>query len=181
LLAGGRIYGIEIQDYHLDFFGLDVPGLIAALRPLGFSRFVVLDRQDQLRKVVSHLIALDRKAHHIGPGDKAQGGKIGIVTDRVYVGHRFRTLADVLKSYAAFLGAVRAQLAHDDVLELDYETHVENDPYDAYRRMCDWIGIGKTAAQPLREMVANYDEMQAYLVAADMDPADKRSAMRAGG
>lgn len=190
LLAGGRIYGIEIQDYHLDFFGLDVAGLIAALRPLGFTQFVVLDRKDQVRKVVSHIVALDRHTHHIHPGEQIRGGKVQIVPERVYVGHRFRTMAKVLKSYELFLVEARTELAQGNVLELDYETHVENNPHDGYRRICHSIGVeprepnvnfGKTAPQPLSQIVANFDEMTAYLEARDLIAPHKHATEHAEG
>src|SRR5206468_5472313 len=40
LVAGARIYGLEVQGYHLDMMRTSALQLLRQLKPLGFNRFV---------------------------------------------------------------------------------------------------------------------------------------------
>lgn len=175
--SGSNIFGIEVQDYHLDFFGIDMATLVARLRELGFTRFVILDRRDQLRKVTSHLLAQERGVHHLFAPRSNLQRRVTIGIDRLYSGHRFRSLDDVLESYAEFFGAARDELREDDVLEIDYETHIENNPFDGYELICRHIHLEprnptikfiKTAPQPLCDLIENHDEVMAYLAGREV-------------
>lgn len=183
--AGGKVFGIEIQDYHLDFFGIDIATLVARLRPLGFTRFVILDRRDQLRKVTSHVLAQERGFHHLSAPRADLKKRVHLSIDRIYAGHRFRSLDDVLESYSEFFVNAREELRDDGVLQLEYETHVESDPLNAYALICRHIGVEpqapeikfvKTAPQPLSELLENHDEVVAFL--ASRRPEQRKTGSR---
>ena len=165
--CGGRIFGTELQDYHLKMLGLSLPEMIERLRPLGFTKFILLER-NHLRKIVSHLIATQKRRHHVGAATKVEVDPIQINPERIYIGHKSTTLREVLEQYAEFARSARAALRKQDLLELSYEEHIETDPNVAAAKVCEFLGLpshrasikfGKTTNVPLSAAVKNYAEV----------------------
>lgn len=170
--SGGRIFGIEIQDYQLAMIGADCESFLNEMRALGFTRFVILER-NPIRKLVSHVAATQRGQHHAQLNEKVKDQKVSINCDRLYYGHTFTTLEDVLEGSDAFFAAFYALLAHDHVLRLSYETHLEDTPVVAYEAVCRYlelepqrpqITLKKTTTRNLADLVENYAEVEARLL-----------------
>ncbi len=169
--CGNRIFGTELQDYHLDMLGASLPDMIEQLRRVGFTKFILLER-NYLRKIVSHLVATQKRRHHVSAETKVTVDPIRINPDRIYIGHTFTTLQNVLEQYRSFAEAARANVNGGDLLELSYESDIETDPNVACARVCDFLGVethqaaikfGKTTNVPLNEVVENYSEVASAL------------------
>ena len=165
--AGGRIFGTEIQDYHIEMMGTTVPEYIERLKSLGFDTFVFLDR-NYMRKVVSGLVAVERKSFHVANKEAVTRDKIKIDPQRGYIGHRFTSILETLDQYKRFKADMESALADDPVLYLTYEEHLRDDPRVASTLICEFMGLqphtpqikyGKTTAFPLQDIVENYDEL----------------------
>ncbi len=178
LLCGSRIFGAEIQDYHLEMVGGSLSDLIARLRLLGFTRFIVLERSNTLRRVVSSVVATQRSTFHVAKSEKVQNPTVSIDPDRVYLCHRYTRLVDSLDASRRFLDDARAQLRNEPLLELYYERDIEEDPRKAHEMICRFLDLapeesevtlGRTTPQPLHATLENYDEISALL--ADTDHA----------
>ena len=168
-LSGGRVFGLEVQDYHLEMLGTDAASLLGELRALGFTRFVILNR-NPIRKLVSHIAATTRGQHHAGVGETVKAQKVSIDCDRVYVGHRFVSLEGALEQFEAFFDAFEEALEGEEVLRLSYAAHVEASPLVAYEAICGYLGLTpeepaitlrKTTNRNLADVIENYAEFEA--------------------
>jgi LPS sulfotransferase NodH len=173
LLGGDLIYGLEIQGYHLEMMSADTATVLARLGALGFDRYLVLERSNPIRQVVSQLVALDRGKHHIAQGTHVGRVKLKIEPERLYIGHRIQSLDEVLRGYDSFLDSLTCQLAGRSLLYLNYERDIEDDPRRAYEMVCRFLGLqpqrpkirlGKTTAYPLTELIGNFSAVRDYLV-----------------
>ncbi len=166
--SGNRIFGTEIQDYHLKMVGLELPEFLAALRPKGFTKFIYLDR-NYMRKVVSHIVATERNKFHIGTKTKLKKTGFELDPDMIYIGHRLTSLLEALQQYDDFASDVSKALPKKDLLHLRYEDDIENDPHQAARKVCKFLDIkfhkpkvnfGKTTTRSLKEILENYEEIE---------------------
>lgn len=172
LFGGSRICRVEVEGYHLEMMGSTASDVVEKLEPLGFSRFVLLRRQSTFRQIASQLVALERGAHHVGQADPLERVSVRMNPERMYIGHRFQSLDEVLSGYEAFWSSVRDALAGRIVLELIYERDIQDDPFLAYRLVCEFVGVqpespqvrlAKTTNHPLPEIIENLEELRAYL------------------
>lgn len=170
---GGRsIYGMELQDYHLKFIKSSVGDFISELRPLGFNRFIYLDRHP-IRKLVSHLIATKKGEWHIGANQRASKPKIRINPDRIYIGHSFSNLFDSLNQMTQFREDSIRNVNGEKYLELSYDDDIKSDPSVAASKICTHLGIpdhqprikfAKTADSKLSDLIENYEEIERVLL-----------------
>lgn len=159
-------YGWEMKPNHFRLAELDRAACIEQLKVMGYDRFIVLRRKSLLRQFLSMRLLKsqeDRSRTHVRADDDVQRRQIDIDT-------------------LAFLNFARVQeedfndLAHDlageQVLQLTYEDHIEQDPRNAQRRVCDFMGVAPHEARvtlrrgnpfPLREIIRNYDEVASDL------------------
>ncbi len=172
-LSGGRHFGLEVQDYHLKMIGTDCEAFLGELRRLGFSKFVILTR-NPVRKLVSHVVATKRGQHHAQIGESVRREKVRINLDRVYVGHCFVSVEEVLEQFDEFFGSFEKLLANEDALRLSYADHVEESPLVAYDAICRYLGLEpqqpaitlrKTTQRDLDEVIENYGEFKERMLA----------------
>jgi hypothetical protein len=169
--AAGRIFGAELQDYHIEMMGTDIESYLQRLRNLGFDRFVFLER-NYLRKIASHLVATRRDRFHVDQGIKLTPQPIRINVSRVYIGHRFTTLLEAMQQYRAFFQKAEAAIAGAQILKLSYESDIQNGPQSAVDKLCEFLGLpphrpvvnfGKTTDLPLDQVIENFDEVVDYI------------------
>lgn len=170
--AGGKIFGTEVQDYHVLMMGTDIRQFIRRLKALGFTRFVFLER-NYMRKIASTVVATKRGKFHLKSGQRLKRTKVRINPERVYIGHRFRTLKQVLNQYRDFRTAALDELRHDKLLHLQYEKDIKFGPEVAARRACEFldlplhepdINFRKTTNVPLGDVIENIEEVQEAFV-----------------
>jgi hypothetical protein len=170
--AGERIYGFEIKFFHLKVTHVALPSYVTALHGLGFSHYVLLQRRNTLRKLVSSVIGHQRARWH-QPADRGTSLiRISLDVNNVAIDRERKPLLAYLQDYETNFKAL-AQLLHDrHVLHLSYEEDVSADPQIAYGCVCDFLGLerypaiiryGKTNPFPLRAMIANFDEVEGVL------------------
>lgn len=170
--SAGRIYGIEIQDYHMDFINCSVEDFLINIKEMGFSKFIYLDRHP-IRKMISHLVATQNNEWHINRNQRASRSKIHIVHDRIYIGHRFTTVKESLDQMIKFKEKSIQFLGADHILKLDYDTDIKFDPMEALSKVCAHLEIpenkpklkfAKTADLQLSDLVENYSEVESALL-----------------
>ena len=171
-LSGGRHFGLEIQDYQLAMMEADCASFLEEIRKLGFSKFIILDR-NPIRKLISHIIAVDRGQHHATAKDKVTNRKTAINPDRVYAGHRIVTFEDALAQYEDFLATFESLLQGEEVLRLSYAEHIEESPLVAYEEVCRFLGLEpqspaitlrKTTQRNLADVIENYAELESRVL-----------------
>jgi len=166
--AGNRIFGTEIQDYHLEMMGTDLGAFLDKIRPLGFDTFIYLNR-NYIRKIVSGLVAVKRNSFHVGAATSTKKPKLHIDPNRSYIGHRFTSIMDALNLYKKFHTDMERALQGEEILNLTYEEDIQNNPLVAAQKICDFanlprhtpkIKFGKTTNFPLSDIIENYDEIR---------------------
>lgn len=165
--AGNRVFGTEIQDYHLKMIGMTLEEFIQELKILGFTKFIFLDR-NYMRKVVSHIVATERKKFHVSSNSRTRNISVRINPDKIYIGHQFKSLLSALESYQSFFTEASKVLENEDSLFLTYENDIQNTPAPAVEKSCSLLDLpvhnykvnfSKTTNIPLHQVIENYDEV----------------------
>ena len=167
-LSAGRIYCAELQLYQLEMLQTTLPDFLAAIETIGFDRFILLNRRNHLRKIVSHMIATTYDRHHVKRASVKSAPVTRVNPQRCFVGHQMHPLVKRIDDYEGFFEEATRLLQDRTVLHLDYDADISDDPMTAYRRTCDFlnvahhpttIGLKKTANFPLFELIENYDDV----------------------
>jgi hypothetical protein len=169
------IYGFEAKLAQVARTGLSLPQFITAMKNLEFEHFILLRRRNHLRVIISDLVAKQQGYWH----QKAQGSlvssaplqvevdvnliKMGVSSKRAQL-----PLLEHLHAAEEDFSQLNLLLEGQAVLNLVYEDHIERDPTDAYRQVCNFLNImpaevkvqlRKTNPRPVRELVSNYAEL----------------------
>lgn len=165
-------YGFEIKPYHARLVKLPMEKLINSLDALGFTHFVLLQRRNSLRKIVSSLAANTTKRWHVPAGTVVPMTKLRLNVNQVCIDCAEKPLLELLREYQADMRDIEQRLIGRSVLKLGYEDDIETDPLKGYRKMCDFLGfshvpavikLGRTTPFLLRDVLENHDEVAAAL------------------
>lgn len=128
---------------------------------VGVDKIVLLKRNNYLRRTISGMVA-ERSGiyHHIGPST-IQNNPVSIELDTLYwfVSSEFKEIDDWYENVEELSDMV-----------ITYEDNIQNDPKDAYRKMCEFMGLApnpkvdthykKTNPLPASVMIKNQDDLQ---------------------
>lgn len=163
--ARNRTYGFSLKGLH----GYQTTErMVEELRRAGFDCFVILERRNVLRWLVSAEVGTRDKVWHIDPAKQRVLRTLAIP---LYYsdGESLRQRLEALEQWYAQL---RTCLEGSNVLNLAYEDHILSTPVNAYSQVCNFIGVEVTSAIiahgvvnpfPLRKMILNFDEVKAHL------------------
>ena len=171
------LYGFEFKAYHAILVGRSLAEMIAAYRAAGVGKFVVLRRENTLRKVASTAVArVTGRFHRTGrdrpPPAPDTPTRVRIDPQAHFLDSETRPLVEFLEGFERFFEELDVLLADADVLKLSYEADIAADPVVAYRRTCRWLDIAPmppvmrfavTTPFPLTEVIENYEEVVAAL------------------
>lgn len=170
--AGWDWYGFEVKPYHLVWteYGWTDEGLarfVDALRDVGFASFIVLDRRNRLRKLVSSAVAHARGRSVYRTDEEPELVRVRLGVEQIGFGRLRRMgLVELLAGYDRDLETLKHLLP--EALHLTYEDHIEADPLIAYRAVCDFLGLHpvdvtvrhrKATPYPLEDVLENYEEV----------------------
>ena len=170
--ADKPIYGFELKFYHLQLFGVALEDFLSLLDALEFRHFVVLERRNALRKIVSSLVAQQKNKYRQPSGEQASLTRVRLDVDALHVDRTTGPLVGFLQTYQERFRRLDQLLAGRSVLRLTYEDDIEPDPRIGYRRACEFLGIapqpvdvrlGKSNPFPLAEILLNCTEVQQAL------------------
>ncbi len=143
------------------------------LRELGFSRFVLLRRDNLLRRYLSLRLAQSSARWHARDGREATTAEPARIHLAVRdLGPRFPDLLAQFAAIEQFYDHLRRVHAGDPVLELAYEQHIEPDPLIAYRDVAEFLGlrtfqptvrVTRLNARTVQQCVTNFDEVAELL------------------
>jgi hypothetical protein len=164
------IYGFEAIFFHLRSYRITLRQFLDAARGMGVGRFIILQRRNTLRTVVSGTMARQSRQTHLAVDAEPAPQRITI--KGVGVGRGKGPLLGLLQSYERAFGRLEALLAQHERLTLFYEDDILPGPLAAYRRVCEFLGVepagpevhfGRTTPFPLEQVVANMDELRSAL------------------
>jgi hypothetical protein len=173
--AGHRTFGFEtkfLDEHHLKVIGLDLESYIDALSRLGFDRYVVLTRRNILRRLVSGIVLRETGRAHVLATQAHERRRFHLDLNGIPLGARSFDVVDAIQMIEEGHERLSRALAGKKVCELNYEDHISDDPFVAYRRLMTFMGLEpgqptiafrKTNPDPLSETIENYDELLAAL------------------
>jgi hypothetical protein len=167
------LYGFEFKAYHALLVKRTLADMIGAYRDAGVDRFIVLRRENSLRKVASTAVArITGRFHRTGtsapPAQPDKPTRIRIDPEAHFIDSETRPLVEFLDGFDRFFDELDGLLDQSEVLKLTYEGDIAEDPQVAYRKVCRWLNIAPhpvtmrfavTTPFPLREVIDNYDEV----------------------
>lgn len=171
-----KIYGFEtayLPQQHLreEWINMELEEYVGLLRQIGFSKFIVLHRNNYLRKLVSLLVANKNNELHTTREIK-RATKIEINIEACSIGKKHLPLLELFRTADASFSRLKSILPKDKSIFLFYEEDILQDPEIAYEKICDFTGIKKesphvrlkrTNAFSLEDIIQNIDEVKALL------------------
>lgn len=172
--ASHRVFfGCEVKPYHMSLTGHTAESFINMAKSVGFTHFVILDRKNRLRKIVSSVIAhRNTELFHFYGKKQAKLEKVEIDTEDVKIDFASKPLIKYLEDFDQQIQDIHSVLAGSNVLNISYEEDIEGDPHIAYNRICDFLNIdrqqvsvklSRTNPFPVADMIENIDEVRSAL------------------
>lgn len=167
-----KTYGFEIKPYHFRLINMPMKKYLTEIEMLGFQHFILLDRKNKLRKIISSIKAKKSGIYHLKKGSKPQLEKITIPIDNIQIDHESKSLINFIDKYQKDVDVINKNLEGKKILKLTYEDDIENDPLKAYSKICDFIGVkitkptislSKTTPFSIRDLIENFDEVASCL------------------
>jgi hypothetical protein len=168
-----HFYGFEIKPFHFRLIGYRPSAFLRHLDALGYTHFILLDRKNRLRIIVSSIVAHQDGRYHIGHGTVPKLKRVHVDVEDVRNDFDAKPLVRYLSEYDAQIHELEALLEGRRLLRLAYEEDIQADPQQAYHRSCEFLGIRPADASvrlarinpfPLREMIENFEEVKAALL-----------------
>ncbi len=171
-----RTYGFEtkyLPQLHLSAqcINMTLHQYLELLRELRFTKYIVLDRRNYLRRAISAAVARTSSSWH--SSDAASGPtRVHIDVDAFRTWNETEPLVRLFERMDESSQLLHDQLRGDDALYLVYEQDIMNDPIDAYRKICDFVGVQprnprptfqRTNPFPIDSMISNLDEVTGAL------------------
>ena len=169
------IFGFEtkyLPQQHLSprCINMDPASYIELLRDMGFDKYLLLHRNNYLRRFISAKVGVQTRTWH-SQHEIASPTKVRLRTDSFGI-----TGQPILKAFETLDKAVaelRCILENEDALEINYEEDILNDPRIAYVKVCQFLGIPdqnpdihyvRTNPFKCADLIINYDEVERILV-----------------
>ena len=175
-LAGKRCYGFETQPPQVEYLDITLHEYIEKLEKLQFHHFLLLERKNHLRRIVSMLVARENSQWHLHPGEVAPPTRIELDVDGLQLNRgrdtQARSLVEQLEREQQTIDALERTLRSRSFLYLSYEDDLETRPQVAYERVCEFINVpahpvqvrfAKTNPRKLSEIVVNFSQVERAL------------------
>jgi LPS sulfotransferase NodH len=168
------VFGFEFKPYHIRIMGMDYEKLFSTLDSMNFTHYIVLDRTNRLRTIVSNLYAMQtNNKFHADEKEHPEKRTIRVNINKVRIDFEDKSVLQFLKDYDQQFIDCLAALGNRKTLQLTYENDIEHDPRKAYDKVCNFIDIAsktdipinlkKTTPFPLNELIDNFAELKSHL------------------
>lgn len=164
-----QIFEIKFLQYqHPGIFGMKLPELLSLFHEHGFHKFIVLERSNYLRRMVSHCVAQQTKVYQIKGDGEAQLNQIYLNTKEIDVGSGKHSLIGWLNIISDAYTDIRTLLTNESFLEVGYEKDIQISVLPAYVKICEYLEVRpeevkvqlkRTNPFPLQKIILNYDEV----------------------
>ena len=181
LRVGKKGYGFETQLSQLELLDMNLAQYIQRLQRLKFGHFIIIERKNQLRRIVSTVIGRKTlKWHKRADEAPSRPERITLDTDCLQLGRdpEPRRLIFHLQREQERMQGLKQAFSDLRVLHLTYEDDIAEDPKQAYRRVCKYVGVdchdvsvrfSKTNPYNLRELLINFEEVKNALSGTAFD------------
>ncbi|MFW6152673.1 MAG: hypothetical protein ACOC6C_06825, partial [Verrucomicrobiota bacterium] len=173
-----KVFGFETkflpeQQLRARWIGLPLRSYILLLQKIGFTRFILLRRNNYLRRAASVLIGQQTKTWRITKNAKSVT-RVRINPEAFPVGNAVKPLLTHFRELDENYATAANMLRDSTLLELEYEKHILANPAVAYRMSCEFLDVEpltdsvkirsrKINPFPLELMIENYSEITSIL------------------
>jgi hypothetical protein len=175
-MAGRRCYGFETQPTQVEPIDMTLTDYVQRLEHLGFDHFVLLERRNHLRRIVSILRGHQSSQWHLQNGSTQSKVRFKLDVDECSLDWgtdtEQRSLIAHLQRSEKVTDTLKQILSSRRHLFLTYEDDIISQPEIAYRRACDFAGIDyqpvnvrfkKTNPDDLSDVLTNFSEVEQTL------------------
>lgn len=175
-LAGTGFYLFEVKPYHLQFFDVGMETFVEHLADIGVTHFIILERRNYLRKIVSSLVAQSATgSYSVAAGAQPVLNRVVLNVEKVAIdlGVSPKPLLAYLSEYGNQFAKLRRILRDEVVLDMTYEEDLLRDVTNGYRSVIRFLRLKEHPVAPrygranpfqLSEMIVNFEEVQETLV-----------------
>lgn len=172
LSGKNQYYGCEIKFFHIERMGNSLQEFFNDLEAMGFTHFIVLERKNYLRKIISSVIASNSGVWHKASSEQAKQYTVELDIDKVCIDDKSQSLCSFLESYTSDFEHLREVIKNRRNLWLCYEEDLQNDPLIAYQKICQFlqkevdsidIRYNRTNPYPVNTLVDNFEEVAGAL------------------
>jgi hypothetical protein len=176
LFSGARYYGFEIKFYNLRCYGIETQVFVDEIEKLGIERFILLERRNYLRKIVSSVVAEKAGKYHLRIGSNPEFVRVKIEVDELDLDYDRKSLLDHLRGFRDDVLNFQRIMNGRGFLKLTYEDDIMQDPMKTSIQVCEFLGISPAPAVirytrstpfPLRDVVANFREVETALAGTE--------------
>jgi hypothetical protein len=171
-----KIYGFEtkyLPQQHLSStcINMALEDYISCLRHLGFTRFIVLHRENYLRRAISVEVARKTKVLHSNNEVKS-ATKVVIDINAFQTGVRKEPLLELFHCIDENYRKLCDMLLPDEAIFLSFEQDIQEYPRKAYLKVCRFLDIKdacpkinfkRTNPFSYEELIENFDEVKAAI------------------
>lgn len=176
--SGRKYYGCEVKFFQLALVNLSQKDFIQATREFGFKHFIILERKNYLRAIVSSIILHQNNVIQVKAEKKSGIKKIHMDVNNVEIDRASKPLIRHLTEYTRDFNELKSLLAETGYLYLTYEDDIETSPITGYNKTCRFLEIqqhkpvierGKMNPFPLSETIVNFQEVETCLKGTDFE------------
>lgn len=172
--SGYHYFGFEIKPFNNRVLNYNMSNFIHDIENKGFNYFIILDRKNRLRKILSSIIAHQHlnKWHNIKEKQNKLI-KLKVNLNRVEIDFDSKPLIKYLEDYDKQFNELNQLLDNKkNLLKLYYEDDIQIDPKLAYIKICTFLGVSpmkldvplkRTNPYQIESMVINFSELEVYL------------------
>ncbi len=157
--AGRYCYGFEMKYRHMCQLNIAKKEFLENVSNLGYAHFILLERRNLLRRIISQRILLKAGFAHLRNGQKPELYSVHLDT---------KDLLKTLELAEREVIEMQKLLQGKSFVHLIYEQDILSDPLIAYEKVCVFLGLSVHPLKPrlrrtnpfmLHEMLSNYQEV----------------------
>ena len=170
-----KYYGFEsiMQHFNKKYLNMEVANYLEILKKLGVTHFINLQRKNYLRKNISNLITAKTRKFQ-----SKQDARLIKVVIPINNSNQENSLIKEYNNLEGYYEKIGFLLEKENSIKLTYEDDILQNPYVAYQKIIDFIGLDSFKPQitlkkqnpfSLTEMIENYDEVEKTLIGTNYE------------
>jgi hypothetical protein len=174
--SGARYYGFEIKFFHLRWYGVEPTVFVDEIERMGVDHFILLERRNYLRKIVSSVVARQTGKYHLPIRSKPELVRVKIEIDKLDIDYDRKPLLDHLRGFRDDILNFELLMDGRPFLKLTYEDDIMDDPVKTSVRVSKFLGVPpitgmiryhRSTPFPLRDIILNVAEVEAALAGTE--------------
>ena len=160
-------------DLSKNCLNIEINEYLQILKKLNYKYVIILERKNHLKRILSILMGRKTGVWHSANSIENSSAISIDVKLRDNENNEFFDLIEYMNNIDKDINNLRKNVSDLEVLNLNYEEHIEKNPKIAYEMVCNFIGIKnpvkpninfkKTNTDLLKNKLSNYNELKSYL------------------